>query len=173
MVEVIALWWMKLLPQSRMIFKMGNHFPYTCLIKEMATSCSSTPEGTKSWAFFFSLLHFIILKDLYHLLGYFVIWNCTVPLFLERVSVCPSTGDLQAVRNTASSESRSLPLSSLGTHSPPLGERQLRSSTPDSWSLLADRSGSELFKLSWVRIKAESSSPCEGLLDGNDFIFPL
>ena len=156
---------------------MGNHFPYTCLIKEMATSCSSTPEGTTSWAFFFSLLHFIILKDLYHLLGYSVIWDCTVPLFLERVCVRPllgnPTGDLQAVRNTASSESRSLLLSSPGAHSPPLGERQLRSSTPDSWSLLADRSGSELFKLSWVRIKAESSSPCEGLLDGNDFIFPL
>lgn len=144
----------------------------------MATSCSLTSKETKSWTFtppfHCYIFQFSMTRTILELFIFFIL-NCTVPLFLE--SVCPlfwnSKGKLQAVRNTASSESRSLPLSSLGAHSPPLGDRQLKSSTPDSWSLLADRSGSELFKLSWVRIRAESSSPCEGLLDGNDFIFPL
>lgn len=149
---------------------MGNNFPYIYLVKEMATSCSSTSKLAV-----FSLFIGRCYNSRH--IPFLVILNCTVPLFLESVSVCPlvwnSKRKLQAVRNTASSESRSLPLSSLGTHSPPLGDRQLKSSTPDSWSLLADRSGSELFKLSWVRIRAESSSPCEGLLDRNDCIFPL
>lgn len=159
-----------------MIFKIGN-FLNIYLIKEMATSCSLTSKETKSWTFtplfiatFFSSQWHAPFLELFF---YFKL-HCSL---IFGKSLCllfwNSKGKLQAVRNTASSESRSLPLSSLGAHSPPLGDRQLRSSTPDSWSLLADRSGSELFKLSWVRIRAESSSPCEGLLDGNDFTFPL
>lgn len=157
---------------------MGNSFPYICLIKEMAVSCTSTPKGTRSWTFFLFVTTFYNFWRPVPFLGLFLFEIALFPYFWKVFLVCPllgnsMAGDPQAVRNTASSESRSLPLSSLGTHSPPLGERQLRSSTPDSWSLLADRSGSELFRLSWVRIRAESSSPWEGLLDGKDFTLPL
>lgn len=86
---------------------------------------------------------------------------------LASSSSFPAEKVFQTARHTASSES--LPLSSLGKQPPTLGDLQLKSSTPDSWSLLAERSGSELFRLSCVKIKAESSSPCEGLRDGNDF----
>lgn len=87
---------------------------------------------------------------------------------LSCIEILAALKAFQTARHTASSES--LPLSSLGKQPPALGDLQLKSSTPDSWSLLAERSGSELFRLSCVKIKAESSSsPWEGLRDGNDF----
>lgn len=103
-------------------------------------------------------------------LPFFIWWKVVIPDCdrLNFIWILAVVKVFQTARNTASSES--LPLSSLGKQPPPLGDLQLKSSTPDSWSLLAERSGSELFRLSCVKIRAESSSsPCEGLRDGNDF----
>lgn len=103
-------------------------------------------------------------------LPFLIWWQDVIPdcVRLNFIWILAAVKVFQPARNTASSES--LPLSSLGKQPPPLGDLQLKSSTPDSWSLLAERSGSELFRLSCVKIRAESSSsPCEGLRDGNDF----
>lgn len=102
-------------------------------------------------------------------LPFFIWWKNVIPdcVRLYVMWILAALKVFQPARNTASSES--LPLSSLGKQPPPLGDLQLKSSTPDSWSLLAERSGSELFRLSCVKIRAESSSPWEGLRDGNDF----
>lgn len=68
---------------------MGNSFPYICLIKEMAVSCSSTPKRTKSWTSFLFIATFYNSRRPVPFLGLFLFEIALFPYFWK-VFLCVS-----------------------------------------------------------------------------------